>query len=40
VWVLSLFVISWPVWYAARMWNVPSKYADTPTYSSEAAAAR
>jgi len=40
VWVMSLFVVSWAVWYAARMWNVPNKYADSPTYGSEAAAAR
>ena len=37
VWVMSLFVVSWAVWYAARMWNVPADYADTPTYKSEAA---
>lgn len=33
VWVLCLFVVAWAVWYAARMWNVPPQYADTPTYS-------
>jgi len=38
VWVMSLFVVAWAVWYAARMWNVPQNYADTPTYRSEAAA--
>lgn len=32
VWVLSLFVVAWAVWYAARMWDVPVQYADTPTY--------
>lgn len=37
VWVMSLFVVAWAVWYAARMWNVPPEYADTPTYSSGAA---
>ncbi|MEZ5564279.1 MAG: cytochrome C [Gammaproteobacteria bacterium] len=34
VWVLSLFVVSWAVWYGARMWDVPSEFADTPTYRS------
>jgi hypothetical protein len=24
VWVLSLFVVAWAVWYAARMWDVPA----------------
>jgi hypothetical protein len=33
VWVMCLFVVAWAVWYAARMWDVPAKYADTPTYS-------
>lgn len=37
VWVMSLFVVAWAVWYAARMWEVPAQYADTPTYSSQAA---
>lgn len=37
VWVLCLFVVAWAVWYAARMWNVPPQYADTPTYSTPAA---
>ncbi|MDN5924264.1 MAG: cytochrome C [Xanthomonadales bacterium] len=37
VWVLSLFVVSWAVWYAARMWDVPATYANTPTYQQEAA---
>jgi hypothetical protein len=44
VWVMSLFVVAWAVWYAARMWDVPAPYANTPTYShdggSEAPAAR
>lgn len=35
VWVMSLFVVAWAVWYAARMWDVPAEYARTPTYSSE-----
>jgi hypothetical protein len=32
VWVLSLFVVSWSVWYAARMLDVPAEFANTPTY--------
>jgi hypothetical protein len=37
VWVLSLFVVAWAVWYAARMWDVPAEFAQTPTYRSQAA---
>lgn len=37
VWVMSLFVVAWAVWYAARMWEVPAQYAETPTYRSQAA---
>jgi hypothetical protein len=37
VWVLSLFVVAWAVFYAARMWDVPASYANTPTYMHEAA---
>ena len=37
VWVMSLFVVAWAVWYAARMWDVPASYAHTPTFSHEAA---
>lgn len=36
VWVMSLFVVAWAVWYAARMWDVPAQYAHTPTYRSQA----
>jgi hypothetical protein len=36
VWVMSLFVVAWAVWYAARMWDVPEQFARTPTYRSEA----
>ena len=36
VWVLSLFVVAWAVFYAARMWEVPAPYANTPTYMHEA----
>ena len=38
VWVLCLFVLAWTVWYAARMWDVPAQYAQTPTYAPPAAA--
>jgi hypothetical protein len=34
VWVMSLFVVGWAVWYAARMWEVPPAFAHTPTYAS------
>jgi hypothetical protein len=33
VWVMTLFIISWAVWYAARMWDVPTEFAHSPTYS-------
>ena len=38
VWVLCLFVLAWTVWYAARMWDVPAQYAQTPTYAPPVAA--
>jgi len=38
VWVLSLFVVAWAVWYAARMWDVPAEFAQTPTYGDQTAA--
>ena len=38
VWVLSLFVVAWAVWYAARMWDVPAEFAQTPTYRGQPAA--
>jgi hypothetical protein len=37
VWVMSLFIVAWAVWYAARMWDVPAAYAQTPTYRSQPA---
>jgi len=37
VWVMSLFVVAWAVWYAARMWDVPAQFSQTPTYRSPAA---
>ncbi len=39
VWVMSLFIIAWAVWYAARMWEVPAAFAHSPTYSREAGTA-
>jgi hypothetical protein len=38
VWVLSLFVVAWAVWYAARMWDVPAEFAQTPTYRGQSVA--
>jgi hypothetical protein len=35
VWVMSLFVLAWAVWYAARMLDVPAEFAQTPTYSNQ-----
>ena len=35
VWVLSLFVVAWAVWYAARMWDVPAEFSRTPTYNGQ-----
>ena len=39
VWVMSLFVLAWAVWYAARMWDAPADFAQTPTYASPPAEA-
>ena len=33
VWVMSLFVVAWAVWYAARMWEAPPSYATSPTFA-------
>ena len=33
VWVMCLFLVAWTFWYAARMWDVPAEYANTPTYN-------
>ncbi len=38
VWVMCLFVLAWAVFYAARMWEVPAQYANTPTYGPAPAA--
>jgi len=35
VWVMSLFVVAWAVWYATRMWDVPAEYSQTATYSTQ-----
>lgn len=35
VWVLSLFIVAWAVWYAARMWDVPGEFSQSPTYSTQ-----
>jgi len=37
VWVMSLFVVAWAVWYAARMWDVPPSYSKSPTFSHDTA---
>jgi hypothetical protein len=39
VWVMSLFIVAWAVWYAARMWEVPAAFAHSPTYSHDPASA-
>lgn len=33
VWVMSLFIVAWAVWYGATMWQVPVEFAHTPTYA-------
>lgn len=35
VWVLSLIVVAWAVWYAARMWDVPVEFSQSPTYNQQ-----
>lgn len=37
VWVMSLFILAWAVWYAARLWQVPPPYARSPTFSHDTA---
>jgi hypothetical protein len=37
VWVMSLFVVAWAVWYAARMWDVPAAYSKSPTFGRDSA---
>ncbi len=32
VWVLSLFIIAWVVFYVATLWHAPKQFQDTPTY--------
>jgi hypothetical protein len=36
VWVMALFVVAWAVWYAARMWDVPPQYSQSPTFGHDA----
>jgi hypothetical protein len=38
VWVLSLVVVAWVVFYVATMWDVPAKYRHSPTFGSPPAA--
>ena len=38
VWVLSLVVVAWVVFYVATMWDVPAKYRHSPTFGSVPAA--
>jgi hypothetical protein len=38
VWVLSLIVVAWVVFYVATMWDVPAKYRHSPTFGSPPAA--
>jgi hypothetical protein len=37
VWVMSLFVVAWAVWYAARMWDAPTSFSKSPTFSHDTA---
>ena len=32
-WVLTLGVVAWGMWYAAREWNPPAEFARSPTYA-------
>ncbi|TAM09622.1 MAG: cytochrome C [Nevskiaceae bacterium] len=36
VWVLITLVFAWVVYYVATMWDVPAKYATTPTFGAPA----
>ena len=38
VWVLSIIVVAWVVFYVATMWDVPAKYRHSPTFGSPPAA--
>ena len=33
IWVLSLVVLAWSVWYFTRLWYPPPEFASTPTYA-------
>lgn len=35
VWVLILCVIAWVIFYVATEWEVPTRYQNSPTYSSQ-----
>lgn len=39
VWVLSLFVIAWIIYYAATMYVVPAQFSQSPTYGAAPAVA-
>lgn len=38
VWVLSLVIVAWVVFYVATMWDVPTKYRHSPTFGTPPAA--
>jgi hypothetical protein len=38
VWVLSLVIVAWVVFYVATMWAVPTKYRHSPTFGTPPAA--
>jgi hypothetical protein len=38
VWVMSLFILAWAVWYAAVMWHVPAGSAQAPAYKTQSGA--
>jgi hypothetical protein len=33
MWVLSLVILAWAVWYITMQWNPPPEFANSPTYS-------
>jgi hypothetical protein len=38
VWVLSLVIVAWVVFYVATMWDVPAQYKHSPTFGTAPAA--
>ncbi|MGH8111483.1 MAG: cytochrome C [Rhodanobacteraceae bacterium] len=38
VWILSMIIVAWVVFYVATAWNVEKPFQDTPTYGSNPAA--